>query len=148
MTGYETETDKREVTSSWTGYVYWHWMYNTDNAKGTDRRAIYHKSGKGPDNGLDYNIFGAFTSSNGNYSGSTSYCNSQSIYNYIIPERTAYADCQGATRWFRFDYYTSYYTDFYKMFQYRKVEDKESTTEVYASDTISNVQHWVRYRAK
>ena len=34
------------------------------------------------------------------------------------------------------------------MFQYQKIENKESITEVVASDTISNVQEWVQYRAK
>ncbi len=70
------------------------------------------------------------------------------IYNYVIPERTAYADCQGSTRWFRFDYYTSNYTDYYKIFRYQKVENLESRTKVTESDTISNVQHWVKYREK
>lgn len=34
------------------------------------------------------------------------------------------------------------------MFQYTKVENLETTSQVYASDTISNVQEWVRYREK
>lgn len=148
MTGYETETTKREVTNAWAGYVYWHWMYDCGGGNGTANRAIYHKKGTGPDNGFYYKYFGAFTSTNGNYSSDTGYCNSQGIRNYIIPGRTAYADCQGATRWFRFDYYMSTYTDYYKMFQYQKIENLESATEVSASDTISNVQEWVQYRAK
>ena len=61
-------------------------------------------------------------------------------------------DCQGTWFWFRFDYYTSSYTDYYKMFQYRKVEDLESTTQVSAGTsgnvTISNVNRWVRWRPK
>ena len=145
---YENATSKRVVSNGWSGYVYWHWMYDVNGANGTSTRAIYNKKGTGPDNGYGYKNFGAFTSANGNYSSSKTYCNSLNITNYIIPERTAYADCQGATRWFRFDYYTSSYTDYYKMFQYRKVEDLESTSEVTASSTISNVQKWVQYREK
>ena len=145
---YENETNKREVTNSWTGYVYWHWMYDCGGGNGTANRAIYDRKDSGPDNGFYYKYFGAFTSSKGDYSNDTGYCNSLGKRNYIIPERTKYADCQGATRWFRFDYYTSYYTDYYKMFQYQKVENLESTTEVTASDTISNVQKWVQYREK
>lgn len=148
VSAYENATNKREVSNSWSGYVYWHWMYNTDSANGTSTRAIWNQYGTCSVNGFKYQYFGAFTSTNGNYSGSNTYCNNLGIYNYIIPERTAYADCQGATRWFRFEYYTSYYTDYYKMFQYQKVENLESTTEVTASDTISNVQKWVQYRAK
>lgn len=147
LSGYENATNKREVSNSWTGYVYWHWMYDTNYANGTAKRAIFNKKGTGA-NGYGYKFFGAFTSSTGNYQNDTSYCNSLGIRNYIIPERTAWADCQGATRWFRFDYYTSYYTDYYKMFQYQKTENKESNTEVFATNTISNVQHWVQYRPK
>lgn len=148
LTAYENATSKREVSNSWAGYVYWHWMYDTNKANGVSGRAIYNKKGTGPDNGYAYKYFGAFTSTKGDYSSSKTYCNSLNITNYIIPERTAYADCQGSTRWFRFDYYTSYYTDYYKMFQYQKVENLESSTQVSASGTISNVQEWVQYRAK
>ena len=148
LSASETETSKREVSNAWAGYVYWHWMYDCGGANGTANRAIYNKKGNGPDNGFYYQYFGAFTSTNGNYNSDTGYCNSLGIRNYIVTGRTAYADCQGATRWFRFDYYTSTYTDYYKMFQYQKIENKESITEVVASDTISNVQEWVQYRAK
>ena len=148
VAAYENETTKREVSNAWAGYVYWHWMYNTDSANGIANRAIYNKSGTGPANGYYYQYFGAFTSTKGDYSSDTGYCNNLGIRNYIIPERTAYKDCQGATRWFRFDYYTSTYTDYYKMFQYQKVENLESDTNVTASDSISNVQHWVQYREK
>lgn len=148
LEAYENETAKREVSNNWAGYVYWHWMYDCGGGNGTSGRAIYHKEGTGPDNGFYYKYFGAFTSSNGNYNSDTGYCNSTGTRNYIIPERTSYAECQGATRWFRFDYYTSNYTDYYKMFQYQKVEEKESSTEVIASDTINNVQQWVKYRIK
>lgn len=147
-TDSETVTSKRVVSNVWAGYVYWHWMYNTNSASGTSTRAIYNKMGTGPDNGYYYQYFGAFTSTNGSYSSDTYYCNSLSIRNYIIPERTAYSQCQGSTRWFRFDYYISSYTDYYKMFQYQKIEELESTTEVTVSDTITNVQRWVQYRSK
>lgn len=122
VTAYENATNKREVSNSWSGYVYWPWMYDTNSANGTSTRAIWNQYGTCSVNGYKYKIFGAFTSTNGNYSGSTSYCNNLGIYNYVIPERTAYADCQGSTRWFRFDYYTSNYTDYYKMFRYQKVK--------------------------
>ncbi len=148
LTASETATTKREVSNAWGGYVYWHWMYDTNGSKGTSGRAIYNKKGTGPDTGFAYKYFGAFTSTNGDYSGDKYYCNSLNIMNYIIPERTAYADCQGSTRWFRFNYYTSTYTDYYKMFRYQTIVDRESSTEVVASDVISNVQVYVQYRAK
>ena len=123
-------------------------MYDCGGANGTANRAIYNKKGNGPDNGFYYKYFGAFTSTKGNYNSDTGYCNSQNIRNYIVPDRTSYASCQGATRWFRFDYYTSTYVDYYKMFQYQKIENLESETEVTASETISNVQKWIQYRIK
>ena len=146
---YDNGSTKREVSNAWAGYIYWHWMYNCNSAKGTSTRAIYHKYGYGPDNGFLYKYFGAFTSTNGNYSSDKFYCNSQSITNYIIPERTAYADCQGSTRWFRFTYYTSTYTDYQKIYQFKKVTTGlESTTQVTASSTISDVKAYVQYREK
>ena len=109
---YETETTKRVVTVEWAGYVYWHWMYDT-SASGTSTRAIYHKKGTGPDNGYYYKYFFAFTSTKGNYSSDTYYCNSQGIRNYIVNDQmTSNAQCGGATRWFRFDYYICTYTDY------------------------------------
>lgn len=120
LEGWNNGSTKRDVNNSWSGYVYWHWMYNTNSANGTSTRAIYNQKGTGPDNGYYYYLFGAFTSSNGNYSSDTYYCNSRGIRNYIIPERTAFADCQGATRWFRFDYYTSYYTDYQKVYSFSR----------------------------
>lgn len=145
---YENSTNKREVSTSWAGYIYWHWMYDTDYANGSPYRAIYHKKGTGPDNGFYYKFFGAFTSTKGDYENDTYYCNSQGIRNYIIPERTGWDYCQGATRWFRFNYNKCSYTDYKKVFVYQKTENLESYTEVFASSTISNVKHWVRYREK
>lgn len=147
VSAYENATAKRTVSTSWAGYIYWHWMYDTNGASGTKTRAIYNKKGTGPDTGFYYKYFGAFTSTNGSYSSDKYYCNSLSITNYIVPERTSYADCQGATRWFRFDYYSCTYTDYYKMFKYYKDTNHESSSKPSGSD-ISNVVEWVQYRAK
>ena len=124
-------------------------MYDCGGSNGTSNRAINDKKEYGNDNGYYYSFFDAFTSSDGNYESSTGYCNSKGIRNYVIPERTAYSDCHGATRWFRFDYYVCSYADYVRMYQYIKIEDGiESTSPVSASDTISNVQEWVLYREK
>lgn len=146
---YDNGSTKREVSNAWAGYIYWHWMYDCGNANGISTRAIYYKYGYGPDNGYLYKYFYAFTSTNGNYSSDMYYCNSQLMTNYIIPERTAYSLCGGATRWFRFDYYTSTYTDYQKIYQYKKVTNNiVSSTEVTAGGEISNVQKYVKYREK
>ncbi len=146
---YDNGSTKREVSNSWAGYVYWHWMYST-GAAGSSTRAIYHKYGYGPDNGFLYQYFYAFTSTKGNYSSDKYYCNSQSITNYIVNDQhTSNAECGGATRWFRFDYYTSSYTDYQKIYQYKKVTDGlESSTAISNGGNISNVQKYVQYRPK
>ena len=151
---YTNETSRRDASNSWRGYIYWHWMYDVNRANGTSTRAIYNQYGYGPDNGFLYKYFGAFDSTNGNYSSDTSYCNSRGIRNWIIPERTAYDQCQGATRWFRFDWYTASYTDYYALYTFTKTEDLESTTAVSNGTTtsngytytITNTQQWVQYR--
>lgn len=45
--------------------------------------------------------------------------------------------------------YTQYrYCDRHLIYHFEKVENLESTSEVTATDTIGNVQHWVQYREK
>ena len=148
LSSYENTSSKRTVSNAWAGYVYWHWMYDCGGSNGTEYRAIYNQQGSGPTNNYGYKYFYAFTSTNGNYSYDTSYCNNLRMTNYIIPERTAYADCGGATRWFRFDYYKSTYTDYSKVYTYKKVTNLESSSKVTAGGEISNVKHYVQYRAK
>ena len=148
-TAYENATTKRTVSNSWGGYVYWHWMYDTDKANGHSERPIYDRNATGP-TGWYYQYFGAFTSTNGNYSNDKYYCNNLSRTNYIIPERTAYSTCQGSTRWFRFSYNTSTYTDYYKLFHYKKVEQLETAEEITETSTstevISDVTEMVKFK--
>ena len=123
-------------------------MYSC-NANGSSYRAIYHKYGYGPDNGYLYQFFYAFMSTKGDYSSDMYYCNSQYKTNYVVNDQyTSNEECGGATRWFRFDYYTSSYIDYTKIYQYKKVTDEISSTAVHNSGEISNVQHYVRYREK
>ncbi len=160
-TASETTTNKRTVTTKDSGYVYWHWMYDCGGASGTSTRAIYNKKGTASKDsggtGFYYKYFGAFTSTEGNYDSSTGYCNSLGIRNYIVTGRSSYAQCQGATRWFRFAYKTATYTDYYKRFTFTKTENLESSTAVTAGTTtsgsddtltkttISNVKHYISY---
>lgn len=153
LSGSETATTKRIVENKWSGYVYWHWMYNVAYAKVTNR-AISSK--KGTYGGYYYGYFYAIASSVNCPALDKYYCNSQNLMGYdcrnILPASTGTTDGMGCARFFRFDYYTSYYTDYYKMFQYRKVENLESSSKITASSsggvTVSNVQRLVRYRAK
>jgi len=150
-TDSETATTKRTVSNKWAGYVYWHWMYSTGTSTGYLDRAIYYKSGYASAAAVGstcanykYQYFQAFKST-------TAYSPVYSNWNQGHGQYLWY-NCTGvnarSSYFYRFDYYTSTYTDYYKMFQYKKVENLESSTSVSASDTISNVQEWVQYRAK
>ncbi len=142
---YENTTNKRVVSNGWAGYVYWHWMYDCGGA-GAGNRAIYNQVGYGPTNGFYYKYFGAFLSSSG-YTAASGYCNNLGVTTYKGTGRTSYADSQGSHYWFRFDYYTSSYVDYYRMFKYYKDTSLESTTYPSGSN-ISNIVEWVQYRAK
>lgn len=155
MSGYETETTKRVVTNKWAGFVYWHWMYSVAYANSTNR-TISDRSGWNDqygnqikDQGYYYGNFYAFLSAADCTYLDKSYCCSRNQASYychdILPsDKTGI----GTPRFFRFNYYVSNYVDYYKIFQYQKVEQLESETQIEASDTVSNVQEWVQYRAK
>ncbi len=145
----ETATTKREVSNSWTGYVYWHWMYNVSYANVTNR-AISSKRGTFGANNFAYIYFYAFTSSVNCPYLDNLYCNSQNVPSYncasVLPETGKLGI--GTPRFLRFDYYTSTYTDYYKMFKYYRDTNEESSTAVSSGNNISNVQHWVKFREK
>lgn len=147
----ETSTTKRIVDNTWGGYVYWHWCHDCGESNAY-YRAIYDRYGYGPDGQMYYN-FGAFTSTNGyTYYGTGVYCNNLNMDVYWDTPYLSYADSQGTYFWFRFDYYTSSYTDYYKVFEYEKTEELESSSAVNegtsGNSSISNVQAWVMYRPK
>ena len=148
FTASETQTAKREVSNTFAGYVYWHWMYDCGGAAASSAwRNIYYQKGT---RGYGYKYFGAFVSTT-NYSkapgGTYSTADANAGYQwYEVPlsDRSSYAATQGTRFWYRFNYYTSSYTDYYKMFCYSKVEKLESATMPTGSG-VSNVQEWVRY---
>ena len=145
---YENTTSKREVSNAWAGYVYWHWMYDCGSSS-AGNRTIYDHKGTASYNNFYYKYFGAFTSSSSYTATSSSAnydCGSYGYKTYYNTGRTSYAQSQGTHYWYRFDYYTSSYKDYYKMFKYYKVEAKESATAVTPTDLISDVQNWVQYR--
>jgi hypothetical protein len=77
------------------------------------------------------------------------YCCSQNLASYNCHSIITNTTNVGTPRCFRFNYYTSSYTDYEKVYQYKKVTtDNASSTQVTAGGEISNVQHYVRYRAK
>ena len=136
---WSNDSTKRVVSNSWAGYVYWHWMYDCGRANGTAFRAILDYLGQGPDTRCYYKYFGAFQSSRGDYASDRYYCNSRSIINYIVPERTSWDQCQGATRWFRFDYYHSSYKDYQKVYHYLETTTGETEEQSAIPDRKSVV---------
>ncbi|MCR5203473.1 MAG: Ig domain-containing protein, partial [Lachnospiraceae bacterium] len=148
---YDNGSTKREVTNSWTGYVYWHWMYNVGYAAVTnrtisDRPGDFDQYGNTP--GFVYKYFSAFTSSVNCPYLDNYYCCSRNQPSYncvnVMPDKSSLGT--GTTRYFRFDYYTSSYKDSRKIYEYTKTTRKESSTEVTSSKVISNIVQYVRYR--
>ncbi len=119
-------------------YIFWHWTYSDEYAN--HEVETY----EGSDGRHDYYIFHAFETTDplNNRYGMTSsgeermYDGIWSTYHY--PEYSEY----GPWWWYRFEVYQQPYTQYEKVF--RTVEER-SATPVSPSDTISNVQHWVRY---
>ena len=152
-TAYENTDKKRTVTNKKAGYVYWHWMYNVafaDNTKRTisDRSGSYDANGNS--GGYYYGYFDAFLSSADCPYLDNYYCCSrnQASYNCInvMPDKSSLGT--GTPRYFRFEYYTSSYTDYERIYQYSLTQSKESSTAVSEGNGISNVQVWVQYVAK
>ena len=140
------------MSNNWAGYVYWHWAYNAAfyNVTGRAISSKYLSSGTG---GYCYGYFYAFTSSTDFPYLDNYYCNNQNLPCYNCWSALSGYNGQNIAglctpRFLRFDYYTSSYTDYYKMFRYYKIESKESNSAVSADELISNVQHWIQYREK
>ena len=138
ITASETDTTKRTVSSAAVHtYVYWHWSYplsgthSEGNRKVSDTYNHYIS-------GLGYTtIWEAFESTTKKTLNSAAGC-----YEFTGHSKYSYW-------WFRNTVYKQTYVDYQKLFTYQKVtEGLESSSAVAASDTISNVQAYVRYRAK
>ena len=134
----ETDTTKRTVSSATTHtYVYWHWTYPLSGNHSEGNRYVsdtynHYKAGYGY-----FTVWEAFESTTNKSKDASAGCykfTGHSTYTYW---------------WFRNTVYKQTYVDYQKLFTYQKVTtDLESATQVAESDTISNVQVYVRYRAK
>lgn len=123
----------REVENVWSGYVYWHWTYAlADPSLPANRTINENKSSKNTE-------FAAFTDAT-NY-GHTDSKGTTWSGGYFCNRRN-YTDI--SWWWFRFDYYTSYYTEYKKVYGYTRTTSQESTTQP-TGEHISNVQKWVQY---
>lgn len=144
---YENETNKRDVQTWRDGWIYWHWMYDCGGANGHSQRAILPWKGTGSASKFYYKYFYAFDSTTDYSYGGTSYTENTGTPNWIASDRTANSQCGGSTRWFRFDRNGCAYQDYYRMFKYRRSENKDSGSYP-SGNNISSVNRYVRYRMK
>lgn len=121
---------KREVSdASWKNFIYWHWA-NPTNRRINNVRGV-------SDDGFDFCQFCAFET--------TADYEHKAPNGHIDPDCFATEDygCAYSWWWWRFDVYQQTYTDYRKLFTYRKTE--ESSSLVSEGNGISNVKHWVKY---
>lgn len=141
LTAYTNDTTKREVSAaSFHTYIYWHWHYDCGSVTANDR-LISAQKGTGS-NGMYYGLFAAFESST-NYGHTDSNGTTCSEYYCNRGNKT-----DTSWWWFRFNINKQTYTDYQKVYNYKKVTNHESETAVTASGNISNVNKMVKYRAK
>lgn len=126
--------------------VYYKWDYNAPYYNVTNRSVAPVRITKGTD-GLAFVYFHANLSSTDHPYLSNGYCNNYNMPSYNCSSEFNTSETAGTTpRFFRFDYYTSYFADYQMVFQFQRFENRESSSPVAASNDISNVQRWVRYR--
>ena len=144
---WDDGSTKREVSNSWAGYVYWHWMYDCGGANAYNR-CIAHKKGYSSDvanSNYYYKYFGAFTSTN-NYGTVGNQWGQSGVYQwYRVTDRKSYADTQGSYYWYRVNYYTSSYTDYTKYYDYYR-DLYYQTTDPGSGSNISNKVAYVKYK--
>ena len=156
---YENTNSKRVVSNNWSGYIYWHWMYSVQYASGTTRmispkKGTFDKYGNSG-SGYWFGYFYAFESGTNYPALDKYYCCSQNIMGYnchnAVSSWAGHStnDGVGTDRFFRFDYYTSSYTDYSRVYTFKKVTTGlESSSEVKNGGSISDVQKYVKYREK
>ncbi len=146
ITGYEKATQKRVVTSEPTvSYIYWHWMFDCGGA-GAYNRTIASSYGTHGSMGYFYKYFGAYESTD-----NAPYVSGAKAYKWRVGG--SYANTQGSYWWFRMDVKQTNYTDYYKLFHWKKTESKETSpmashTSAPSGEGISGQQEYVQYRAR
>ena len=149
VSAYETETEKREVSTSEAGFVYYKWDYNAPYANNTHRSISHKFRSTGVADNFWYGYFHANLSTKNHPYLDNSYCNNANMPSYNCSSEFNTSATAGPTpRFFRFKYYQASYNDYYKVFKYYKLESKESLSAVTETDLISNVQNWVQYRPR
>lgn len=133
----DADTTKRTVADTETRitYIYYHWSYSKGYLSGGNYN-VYVNPTKGKcSEGYDCQYFAALELNE-------ELTASGNVYKYWRDNPD-----DGSWWWYRFPVSQQTYTDYEKLFTYVKTttEEKESSTEVTPSDSITNVQHWVKY---
>lgn len=157
---YDNGTRKREVTNTKAGYIYWHWMYNVKYATGTGR-TISSKKGSfnadGSSGGPSFKYFYAMASSVDCPYLDNYYCCSRNERSYnckklvdtyaTSTDKTSTTSGLGTDRFFRFEYYTSTYKDYQKVYTYYRDLSYQSVDPGNGGN-ISNKIKYVKYIAQ
>lgn len=137
FTDYEYDEIKREITDiQLKSYIYYHWVYPLSGYHTETNREVGLYNGEWINNGGYANIWESFE---GGYVEYSSWAQA-----YEIRGHSTYS------YWWvgGIPVYTQAYTDYIKIYQYKKESKLESPYEITEGNEISNVQKYVRYRAR
>ncbi len=156
---YDNGSTKRDVSNAHAGWVYWHWAYNAKYASVTNRTISSRKgsfNADGSSGGYAYQYFYAMASPVDCPYLDKYYCcsrnersyNCASIINSFASSNDKTSSTSGLNnnRFFRFEYFTSSYTDYQKIYQYYRDLNYQDTEP--SGSNISNKVKYVMYRVK
>ena len=159
-TAYENTNNKREVSNTHTGYVYWHWAYNAAYYNNTSRWISDRKQTAGSNRDLPnyaYSYFFAFKSTTDapkisgftyTWSADAKYNSNAVTYNCsnCLPSGADKSATSGLNnpRFLRLNYYTSTYTDYVKTYKYYRDMQYQHTDPGNGSN-ITNKVVYVKY---
>ena len=129
------DTVRRDISTSRLTYIYYHWSYSTGYLSGGSYNVYVNPTRGICAEGYDCQYFAALELAD-------DLSPSGNVYKYWRDD-----PADGSWWWYRFPVYRQTYTEYKKLFTYEKktVTEKESTSEVTASDTVSDIVHWVKY---
>ena len=135
LSKFDNGSQKREVTTNFYTYLYWHWCSNITSVP-PESMPIASR--------YDEDIY----SPNGNYLGRGTIWEvfeskdegKQSSGKFVMEIKSRYSYW-----WNRVTVYYQTYKDYRKFYQYYKVENKESKTPVSESNEIGNIKRYVKY---
>ena len=137
ISSYENSSNKRTVSgSSIYTYVYYHWAYDNPSFATENNCYVTDTYNTNVGNGYKGTIWECFEST----TNATEY--KQGCYKFT-------GHSSHSWWWFKVPVYKQTYTDYQKVYQYKKVTTGlESSTKVTAGGQISDVKKYVQYRAK